>query len=274
MPAGLMVAQTAAVPGTTTSETSVWGLPLAGAVKPAGSDPASAAFQKEVLPEIVSVLNTNLSERTVLKDQSSYTLDPSKLTLATESTARVYFVGEGAGYSNTLGFNTLVEGTGAPKTAVTSGSEIIFPNASSSVSSYDPAQTVKRTTSNPLLPGDFVDLGKFDGGTTLDFFLIANGANGGKTAFAASGTRNPDRIDHAVSFALPGSPYLILAFEDLYGGGDRDFNDVAFAVDIGRANVDQLVGAPEPETWAILTGFIVILIAVERRKRQRGAQAV
>jgi len=69
-------------------------------------------------------------------------------------------------------------------------------------------------------------------------------------------TRNPDKLDHVVAFALPDSPYLIIAFEDMYGGGDRDYNDVIFALDIGRANIQNLISTPEPQTWAILAGFL------------------
>lgn len=254
----------------TTSATDKWGLPLAGVTNLAGSDSAAATFQKNVLPDIVSLLNKSLGETVMLKDQAAHALDPTKLLLATAATARVYFVGEGAGYANTLGFNTLTRGAVASTPPITDSAKLIFPNASSSVSTYNPTSTVTRTATNPLLPGDFVDLGKFQAGTTLDFFLISNGANGGSSVFTAPAARNADKIDHVVSFALPDSPYLILAFEDMYGGGDRDYNDVIFAIDIGRENVAQLIGAPEPQVWAILAGFSGILIFVERRVRRRG----
>ncbi len=253
----------------TSSTISKLGLPIVDTVNLAGSDPQSAAFQQTALPGLTSLLNVRLGERAMLSGQESYALDPSKLTLATESTARVYFIGEGAGYWNTLGFNTLQTAQSTPTGVLTSSAQLIFPNASSTVSSYDPGTKAIRTASAPLLPGDFVDLGSFNAGTTLDFFLISNGANGGTTAFAASPTRNPDSLNHVVSFASLDSPYLMLAFEDMYGGGDKDFNDVVFAVDIGRANIAQLVGAPEPETWAIMISFVAVLLVIERRKKRQ-----
>jgi hypothetical protein len=248
-------------------------LDIVAPVMLAGSDKASAVFQGEVLPDILKLVNTNLSETLNFTKQGSYALDPTKLHLAVESTARVYFIGEGAGYHNTLGFNTLFDGEKTPATPVTDESLLIFPDASSTVSTYGVAGTSgKRTTKEPLLPGDFVDLGTFKSGTTLDFFLIADGANGGKSAYAAPATRNPDRLDHVVAFALPDSPYLIIAFEDMFGGGDKDYNDVIFALDIGRANIQNLISTPEPQTWAILVGFLGVLFILHRRQ-QRSAVA-
>jgi hypothetical protein len=251
------------------------GLDIVAPVMLAGSDDASAMFQKNVLPSIQELVSINLSETLNFKKQGSFSLDPTKLFLATESTARVYFVGEGAGYHNTLGFNTLAAGEPTPSEVVLGTSQIIFPNASSSFSTYGSTdRSGVRTSKEPLLAGDFVDLGTFKSGTTLDFFLIADGANGGTRSYAAPASRNPDKLDHVVAFALPDSPYLIIAFEDMYGGGDRDYNDVIFALDIGRANIQNLISTPEPQTWAILGGFLGILFVLHRRQSARSAPVV
>jgi hypothetical protein len=240
-------------------------LEIVDKVQLAGSDEASATFQKAVLPSITELINKNLSETTKFADASSYNLDPTKLRLSVDSTARVYFLGEGAGYRNTLGFNTLEAGQPTPTTSLTKTAQLIFPDASSTVSTFDPAASVKRTASAPLLPGDFVDLGKFSAGTTLDFFLIANGAGGGKDIWTAPASRNSDKLTHVVAFALPSSPYLIVSFEDLAGGGDRDYNDVAFAVDIGAINVQRLLSTPEPAAWMSLLA-LGLLAALYRRR--------
>jgi MYXO-CTERM domain-containing protein len=68
-----------------------------------------------------------------------------------------------------------------------------------------------------------------------------------------------------VAFALPSSPYLIVSFEDLAGGGDRDYNDVAFAVDIGAINVQRLLSTPEPAAWMSLLA-LGLLAALYRRR--------
>jgi hypothetical protein len=242
-----------------------YGIEIVDKVSLAGSDEASALFQAKVLPSITQLINTNLSETSKFSQANNFSLDPTKLRMAVESASRVYFVGEGAGYRNTLGFNTIEAGQATPTTALTDSAQLIFPDATSSVSTYNPASTVKRTASNPLLPGDFVDLGTFGAGSMLDFFLIADGASGGKTVWTTSATRNSDRIDHVVAFALPDSPYLVIAFEDLAGGGDRDYNDVVFAVDIGAINVQRLLSTPEPATWALAFGLGAVAFFWRRR---------
>ncbi|MCP5516919.1 MAG: DUF4114 domain-containing protein [Verrucomicrobiales bacterium] len=237
------------------------GLSQESPVAAAGSDAASASFQADALPKITSFLNTKLSEAQTV-DASAMLLDPAKLQLKTASDVRVYFVGEGAGYHNTLGYTTDGSGSAGSESAA-----LIFPDASSPVSSYDPLDTVRRTGNAPLLPGDFVDLGTLDGGTLLDFFLIADGANGGKNVYSTQTSVNPDGINHVVAFsyALPDSPYLIIGFEDLYGGGDQDYNDLLFAVDIGAANIKALTANSEPGLAFILGGFG--LLAWWRRRR-------
>ena len=234
------------------------GLSIVGPVMLAGSDAAAAKFQKEFLPSISQLLNVQLAECKKIND-SSYLLDPSRLQLNTESDVRVYFIGEGAGYRNTVGFS--VTETAAGK----ADQKLIFPDASSSVSTYDPAKNAVRSANMPLLPGDFVNLGTVDAKSMLDFFLISNGVNGGKSVFSTMAANNPDHLNHVVSFAMANSPYLILSFEDMLGGGDRDFNDVLIAVDIGQRNVAALTGAPEPAMLVVLGSFL--LFALGRRGR-------
>ncbi len=244
-----------------------FGLPLAGQVMAGGSDAASANFQANVLPSINSLLNSKLSE-TVRVNDSSLLLDPNKLFLKNASDVRVYFVGEGAGYHNTLGYNTGGGGitTGDP--------QIIFPDASSRVTSYNPGRgPVARTANEPLLPGDFVDLGVMAAGSKLDFFLIANGAQNGRTVFSTDRSVNPDGINHVVTFAAITSTHLIIGFEDLLGGGDRDFNDLLFAVDIGSVNIAALTASPEPALLLTLGCFLGASLWLQRRRSRATAAA-
>jgi hypothetical protein len=237
-----------------------FGLPLAGPVMVAATDDASNQFQKEVLPTITKLVSQTLGE-TKKFDDSSLLLDPSKLKLQNAADLRVYFVGEGAGFRNTLGYNT-----GAP--GIKGGDPtIIFPDASTQVAFAGTDVGVKRTQSEPLAAGDFVQLGKFDAGTKLDFFLIADGANKGKTVFSTTTAANPDGINHVVSFVTAFSSYLLIGFEDLTGGGDRDFNDLVFAIDIGAANIAALTATPEPGTWLTLGSFLGAGVWMARRRQ-------
>lgn len=235
------------------------GLSIVAPVMAGGSDARSSQFNATQLPGLTALLNRTLGEGHAIND-ATLRLDPTRLLLQNASDIRVTFLGEGAGYQNTLGFNPTGTGIGS------GNPQLIFPNASSSVSTYDPSQTASRTPSAPLLPGDFVDLGHFNAGTLLDFFLIANGAAGGRNVFSTNAGANPDHINHVVAFAVPGTSYLILGFEDLLGGGDRDFNDVLFAVDIGAANVARLTATPEPAAWVSLVGLVGLVFGLLRRR--------
>lgn len=247
------------------------GLSIAGPVMQGGSDASSTTFQG-VLPGMLNFIKTYLPEyRNNLNSPLAFTIDPSKLTLSTQSDVRVYFAYEGAGYHNSIGFNST--GTG-----VASGNpQIIFPDASSSIG-YGGSGTAVRTATDPLIAGDFVNLGTFNAGTLLDFFLIANGANGGSTVYSTSGVGNPDGLNHAATFSptfwgVANSPYLFIAWEDLLGGGDKDFNDVVIAIDIGAANVAALLATPEPATWLTL-GSLLPLSIYARRRNQRNAAVI
>jgi Domain of unknown function (DUF4114) len=238
-----------------------FGLDISGPVMIGGSDSKSATFQSTALPSLVSLSNTRFSEREAVND-SSMLLDPSKLVLRNASDVRVYFVSEGAGFRNTLGFNTAGGG-------VTSGDPLlIFPNASSKGTT-----ATTRSAAEPLLAGDFVDLGNFSAGTKLDFFLIANGANGGNNVFSTDMSVNPDGINHVVSLAALSGSYLLIGFEDLLGGGDRDFNDVLFAVDIGARNIAALTATPEPATYAMLGTFLALGAWVTHRRSGKSSLA-
>jgi hypothetical protein len=216
-------------------------LDIVAPVQLAGSDAASRIFRSEVLPGMLNLTNQSLAERATALNLNSISLDPSKLVLSHDATVRVYFLSEGAGYRNSLGISTTGRGPYGEDAA------LIFPNASSTVG-YGGSNSLVRTSAEPLAAGDFVNLGNYSAGSALDFFLIADGAGSGRNFFSTDLSLNRDGIVHAVSLAPEGSAYLIIGFEDLLGGGDRDYNDLLFAVEIGVANVQNLAGlnAPEP----------------------------
>ncbi len=242
-----------------------FGLSIAGPVYVGGSDAKSADFMKTELPQMMKFINANLSETKALASVSSVALDPTKLKLTTDAEVRVYFVGEGAGYWNTLGYNPTGIG-------IKSGSPtLIFPNASSQATWLGASNTAtgNRTTSTPLMPGDFVNLGTLTAGQTLDFFLIADGAQVPQKnrVWTAYQSYNSDGLQHMASFANPNSAYLLMSFEDLTGGGDKDYNDLVFAVEIGYKNVQALAN-PEPST--LLTFGLLAGVAFYVRRRLNG----
>jgi hypothetical protein len=243
----------------------------AGEVRKANSDDASEDFYGSDLKSMSHLVKSDLSPAKLgLPENSngrSWTvLDSSKLTLAVSTNIRAYFVGEDTAYHNSLGFNT--KGTGAdPRDAL-----VIFPDASTAVAwqnATNPKKNAKRTSRDPLFPGDFVDLGRMEKGTTLDFFLIANGR--GPTL---SGAPAVLRAKNLVAFTQVNNPYLLIGFED--GAESLDYSDTLFALDVGAANVNAMISeptsgvpAPEPTLISLVVVCVGGVLQLLRRRRSR-----
>ena len=219
------------------------GLPVIGQVYPSGHDSRAKAFNKNYLARFNAIINENLSEGVVFSGASGFKLDASKLFLRMQAkeSIRVYFLAEGAGYMNSMGFAFTPAGSQTPGTPY-----LIYPNSST--------HTAKRSNDAPLKQGDYVDIGNGGNGWQLDFFLIQDAYNVWKyhgernskkfTWFWNDTAKNSDGLQHVVAFALPDSPYVLIGFEDLTGGGDRDYNDCLFVVDIGMENIPSLTDDP------------------------------
>jgi hypothetical protein len=96
-------------------------------------------------------------------------------------------------------------------------------------------------------PGDTVSLGVFDAGTELIFRLFV--LQTGDSFFTGGDHRNPDNLPHAYldDSVVPGS--TLVGFEDLFGGGDFDYNDTVFRftnVFAGDPTTPQTDGNPPP----------------------------
>ncbi len=218
-------------------------LPIVSQVYPSGHDARSKAFNKNWLPKFNKIINDNLSEGVVFNDASGFKLDASKLFLRSQAkeTIRVYFLAEGAGYMNSMGFAFTPAGSTTPGTP-----KLIYPNSSTG--------SGNRAHDTPVKAGDFVDIGKGGNGWQLDFFLIRDAYNLWKYQklrnpndfiwFWNDVDKNVDGLQHVVAFAMPDSPYVLIGFEDLLYGGDLDYNDCLFVVDIGFENVVSLTDDP------------------------------
>lgn len=211
----------------------------------------------------------------------NHVLDLSTLSIVQEYTGSITFMGESAGYRNTLGMYEIM-----PDGSI-DNIEIIYANASAAGSGGD----LVRGTSK-------VDV-EFAAGSTVGFFIIPNGAgyyatrllleddssqyefrdsagnvattssddriylwhigeDGTETLIRGAGSNvslhsyksdddefnlNGDNIDHTkfVYQVADDRAVLDMNFEDIYGGGDRDYNDVMFRLDIGPANIQQAI---------------------------------
>ncbi|MBN3922570.1 DUF4114 domain-containing protein [Nostoc sp. NMS4] len=211
------------------------------------------------------------AESVAIPNSGQFQLDPNKLNLKYDHDVSVYFINEGAAYRNQLAFNS---------TGTTNKSGLLFNDISCQGNGC-----VGSWGGNALKLGDGVKVGNITAGSQLDFWLRADGLNRGKSAniFGTDTASNADGLQHTVAYAY--NNYILLAFEDLYGGlhasgvdsatgksnenSDRDFNDVVVVLDIGEANVKALIGATVPEPSVTLSMFAVGAIGMFGLRRRR-----
>lgn len=86
-------------------------------------------------------------------------------------------------------------------------------------------------------------LGHFPAGSELVFGIIVRGT--GNTFKTGAGSRNPDGLVHAIVGCLPNGGSEI-GFEDFFGGGDNDRNDVRLHVtNKNRRGITEPIGIPD-----------------------------
>ena len=108
--------------------------------------------------------------------------------------------------------------------------------------------------------GSTFNLGSFVAGTPLDFQLYV--LNTGNTWHVGPASGNADGIIHAnVVYNFPSTGSTYVGFEDLYGGGDHDYNDHMFSF----TNVAGVV--PEPETYAMFMAGLGLMGFMARRRK-------
>ena len=277
---------TGGIPDPFQSTATPYGLNPISPVMEAGSTAASQNFDNTVLPSALQFIQSALPEGQNNTASKAFQIDPSKLVMTTTHDVTATFIYEGASYHNSIGLTTVAPGQSQPQstwdevTAPTAG--LVFPDASSTSSGYPDGGSVygTRTASQPVLPGDFTDLGTIKQGTGLDFFLLSNGANNSwANVFSTQESLNQDGFYQHVAefspslFAVPqlNSPYIFLSFEDLWGGGDKDVNDTIIAINIGAANVKALLATPEPAMPLTFTACLGLALFAVRKNRQAAA---
>ncbi|WP_297325741.1 DUF4114 domain-containing protein [Nitrosomonas sp.] len=158
-------------------------------------------------------------------------------TATTTGEIGAYFYNQSASYTNTL--SLLVNG-------------VITPESSAGV--------LNNHTSSM---GDFVSLGFVHAGDVLTFQL--NVITTGNTLYSDSAL-NADGVNHVYSTSFFGDAALgipagtYVGFEDIYDGGDFDYNDETFVF----TNISPV---PEPETYAMLLAGLGFIAFTIRRRR-------
>jgi Domain of unknown function (DUF4114)/PEP-CTERM motif len=206
------------------------------------------------------------AEGVKIPGSAQFKLDVNSLKLKYDYNVSTYFINEGAGYRNQLGYISR---------GATNQSGVLFNDISCA------GAGCVSSGADTLKLGDGVSLGNIKGGSTLDFKLRADGYNRGSGAyiFGTPDSENADKLQHVVAYGIKGTGYILMGFEDLYGSGgigqgnfsetsDRDFNDTVFIVDVGKANLEGLdKSVPEPSIMLSLLGLSAAGVLKNRRSK-------
>lgn len=105
----------------------------------------------------------------------------------------------------------------------------------------------------------------FGAGDELIFSLYVK--NTGNTFYTGDSSRNLDDLAHAsaITSLVDGVYVTEVGFEDLYGGGDLDYNDFMFSL----TNVVDPPSVPEPSILLMLSGVLFSMIIFLRQRRFR-----
>ena len=122
-----------------------------------------------------------------------------------------------------------------------------------------PVAILNNQTANP---GAQYSLGSFQAGVELAFTMFVN--DSGFAYYTGNASLNPDNFIHA-AYDITSSQSLNVGFEDIYLGGDRDYNDMVFS--LTNVTVGPSVApVPEPETYGLLAAGLALIGFVARRK--------
>jgi uncharacterized protein DUF4114 len=212
------------------------GLPLIAKTYQAGSDSTSATFE-QTKQSFLNIITSKLPESMAFTGIGLNQLDPQRLYFLFPYAPRVYYLYEGACYDNALG--ATIASVSAPSSQVLTGNTFtIFPFVHSSIAPVCASGSGKRSSTEPLLAGDWVQLPTVNAGQQLAFFIMAEMDSNANPAheFYNGKSINADNFAHMIAFFPDNSNFIIIGFEDMYNGGDQDCNDLMFAVDIGPQN--------------------------------------
>jgi hypothetical protein len=215
------------------------GWSLASQVEVYSCDATAQAFQA-VLPSYLTTIGSSLKEGIAFAQANHCQLDPTKLYFYYAYAPRIYFVENCGAYTDALGVT--IGPASPPNGLAPAGTNyIVFPNCNSNFNNTFSNKQVgtTRTTFVPLLKGDFVQLPTIQPGQQLSLVFWSNVNSNGVPAntFYNDSTANADKYQHMVAFFPSAtSQYVIVGFEDLYGGGDKDYNDVIVVLDVGPQN--------------------------------------
>jgi hypothetical protein len=114
--------------------------------------------------------------------------------------------------------------------------------------------------------GAALSLGTFNAGDVLRFRMDV--LSTGQEYFTGPASGNPDNVIHvahgtwAADTDVPVNG-ILLGWEDVFGGGDFDYNDNSFVF----TNVASKVIVPEPSMLALVGAGLALLVVARRKRR-------
>ena len=116
--------------------------------------------------------------------------------------------------------------------------------------------------------GTTMSLGTFAAGTELIFQIYVQ--NTGYSFFSGPAWRNPDNLAHAMVNDEYSLTETYVGFEDLYGGGDQDYDDLNFSfTNVKGTNQPPTPSVPDSGATAMLCAGALLGLAAVRRASQR-----
>lgn len=178
----------------------------------------------------------------------------------------VFFINEGAGYKNKFGYSLgAEEEVDSYFTGDKSLQSFWNEEVTTMWSSIASKHSILRNWDGQMALGEGYEIGNVAAGDTVNFFLKNQPGNVFDSGTAGD-THNRDGLQHVTTYQY--EDFLVLAYEDLYGGGDKDYNDVVIAV---RGLVDtspDVADVPEPATVLGLLGLGLVGSMVKRKRDQ------
>lgn len=119
--------------------------------------------------------------------------------------------------------------------------------------------------------GAVINLGEFSAGTELIFRLVVHDT--GDVFFSGDSPRNPDGLAHAwaITTLRDGMFFTTAGFEDLLGGGDKDYDDFVFSLSnvidppADLAPSSPAAAIPSPSAlWLLAMGLCLLVPALRR----------
>ncbi|MBU1274813.1 MAG: DUF4114 domain-containing protein [Proteobacteria bacterium] len=214
-------------------------------------------FHQDIPAEELAAIRAAFPEGSGLNPDFIAAANNPNLHFYQQATATFTFLGEGAGFKNTVGY-FLFDDNGNILDMRT-----IFSNASGTGPGL--------AGGGQLNVGDSVVLGVFDAGTNLGFWLRADGYNNskGKVYYTLEGL-NPDQKRHYALWMDNANQRAVYGVEDLWNLGDKDYNDLLYSVSADPYSaINPGAAAPEPASLLLVVSGLAGLAGAGWRVRRR-----